>query len=60
MRPTPEGNPVEQIKGLEALITATQARLRTARANGNTQAVTQAQDTLSRLFAQRNTLRNSA
>jgi hypothetical protein len=51
---------MEQIKGLEALITATQARLRTARANGNTQAVAQAQETLSRLFDQRNTLRNSA
>jgi hypothetical protein len=51
---------MEQIKGLEALISATQARLHTARANGNTQAVTQAQETLSRLFDQRNTLRNSA
>ena len=48
------------VQAIEGLIAATQARLRTARAMGNTQAVQQAQETLSRLFEQRNTLRNSA
>lgn len=48
------------IQAIESLISATQARIRQARSMGNTQAVAQAQETLSRLFEQRNTLRNSA
>jgi hypothetical protein len=48
---------MEQIKAIECLIKATQARIQTARAAGNTSAVAQAQATLSNLFAQRNTLR---
>lgn len=48
------------VAALEALITVTQARIKQARAAGNTQAVIQAQEMLSNLFAQRNTLRNSA
>jgi hypothetical protein len=45
------------IQALEALIKVTQARIQTARAAGNTSAVAQANETLSNLFAQRNTLR---